>query len=102
MRCRVLATDVQERSMVATVRSLTEAGFRVTAVGSGRLAPGLWTQGLEQRRLAPDARRDQEGFVRTLEQILVRNDHDVLLPGTDVSLLTVSRHRDRLAPYVNL
>ena len=102
MAPRILATDVQERSALAAVRCLSASGLAVTAVGTARDAPGLWSLSPDARRLAPDPRRDAEGFIRRLEQILSRTRHDLLLPGTDASLLTVSLHRDRLAPYVNL
>ncbi|HUA45096.1 MAG TPA: hypothetical protein VMA77_07705 [Solirubrobacteraceae bacterium] len=99
---RVLATDAQDRSVVAAIRSLSASGLRVTAVGNARQAPGLWSRAAHVRRLAPDPRRDAEGFIARLEQILSGTRHDLLLAGTDVALLTVSGHRDRLAPYVEL
>ena len=99
---RVLATDAQERSVLAAVRCLSAAGAAVTAVGNTREAPGLWSRTPTSRRLAPDPRRDTEGFLRRLEEILTRTPHDLLLAGTDASLLAVSRQRDRLAPHVEL
>jgi hypothetical protein len=42
MTSRVLVTAAQERSVLAAVRSLRSAGFEVTAVGSTRIAPGLY------------------------------------------------------------
>lgn len=102
MPFRVLASDAQERSVLAAIRCLAASGFTVSAVAASRQAPGLWSVAPARRLVAPDPRADTEGFVRTLETILGRTPHDLLLPGTDASLLTVSRHRDRLEPYVTL
>lgn len=88
--------------MLAAIRCLSVAGFDVTAVGSARAAPGLWSKTPTARRLAPDPRRCVEGFIAKLETIVREAHHDVVLLGTDASLLAVSRHRDRLTPYVHL
>jgi predicted ATP-grasp superfamily ATP-dependent carboligase len=102
MRHRVLATDAQERAVLATIRSLASQGIDVTAVGSSRTAPGLWSRAPRRRRLARDPQLSVEGFIADLEQIVRQEAHDVILAGTDMSVAAISRHRDRLAPYVAL
>jgi predicted ATP-grasp superfamily ATP-dependent carboligase len=57
---------------------------------------------VEQRRSAPDPRQDVHGFIARLEELVRSDRYDILLPGTDAALLAVSRHRDRLVPYVKL
>jgi predicted ATP-grasp superfamily ATP-dependent carboligase len=71
-------------------------------VAPPRLAPGLWSRIPAARKLAPDPRRDVRGFVDRLGSLLQDNRYSILLAGTDASLLAISRHRDRLAPYVCL
>ena len=88
--------------MLAAIRCLTASGFAVTALAGARYAAGLWSLAPARRRLAPDPRADTEAFVRRLESILSGTPHDLLLLGTDASLLTASRHRSRLEPYVKL
>jgi predicted ATP-grasp superfamily ATP-dependent carboligase len=99
---RVIVTDAQERAVLAALRGLAPAGFHVTAVGNGRLAPGLWSRAASARRLAPDPRRDLAGFLTTLESLVREGRFAVLLPGTDASLLAVSTHRERFEPHVRL
>lgn len=99
---RILVTDAQERAVLAAVRCLRAEGFSVTATGTTRMAPGLWSRAPSQRHVAPDPRRSVEGFVSRLEEILRASRHDVMLAGMDASLLAISRHRQRLAPYVTL
>jgi D-aspartate ligase len=102
MQPRVLATDAQERAVLAAIRCLRLGGFRVTAAATSRAAPGLWSRAPVRRRLAPDPRVDVEGFIDKLELILQQRSHDLLIPGTDASLLAISRHRHRLEGYVQL
>lgn len=88
--------------MLATVRCLSAHGYEVTAIGTSPAAPGLWSRAVSARRLAPDARRDVDGFLRKLVTIARGSDHDVLLPGTDAALLVVSHYRELVEPYVRL
>jgi len=74
----------------------------VTAVASSRTAPGLWSRAPSRRRLACDPQVSVEGFIADLERIVRQEPHDVILAGTDMSVAAISRHRDRLAPYVAL
>lgn len=99
---RIVVTDVQERAMLAAVRCLRTCEFRVIAVATTQLAPGLWSWAPAVRRVGPDPRRDIAGFIDRLEEIVRDGRCDGLLAGTDASLLAVSRHRERLEPYVRL
>jgi predicted ATP-grasp superfamily ATP-dependent carboligase len=99
---RVLITDAEERSVVAAVRGLGRAGYEVTATSSQRPAAGFWSLAAKQRLRLPDAREDQVGFVERLEATLERHRHDVLLPGTEASLLAVSAGRERLERLTHL
>jgi predicted ATP-grasp superfamily ATP-dependent carboligase/CelD/BcsL family acetyltransferase involved in cellulose biosynthesis len=88
--------------MLAAERSLYGAGFDVTAVASSKVAPGLWSRAAAARRVLPAPRESVGGFIDGLEEIVRATRHDALLVGTDASLLVISLHRDRLAPYVRL
>ena len=88
--------------MVAAIRCLADAGFEVTALASSRTAPGLWSRATALRRLGPDPRRDIDGFIRRVEQLLRERRHDAVLAGTDAALFAISRHRERLIPHARL
>jgi predicted ATP-grasp superfamily ATP-dependent carboligase len=102
MQHHVLATDADERAVLAAMRCLRRAGFRVSAVGASRVAPGLWSRAPSARHRAPDPRQDVEGFLEKLERLVRQTSYDLLIPGTDASLHAVSLHRERFAPYVRL
>lgn len=99
---RVLVTDAEERSVVAAVRGLAHAGYEVTVTSSRRPAAAFWSRGARQRLLVPDAREDQLGFVDRLEETLDRRHHDVLLPGTEASMLAASAGRERLGRLTHM
>jgi predicted ATP-grasp superfamily ATP-dependent carboligase len=101
MQPRVLVTDAHERALLATVRCLAASGFEVTATANRWIAPGLWSTATRRRSVIADS-TDQDRFVDDLERLLRARRQDLLLPGTDQSLLAISRHRERLAPFVRI
>jgi predicted ATP-grasp superfamily ATP-dependent carboligase len=94
--------DARERSVLAAVRSLDQAGYLVTATASTWLAPGLWSRACSSRRLLPDPAVHLDDFLTNLVALIRADRHEVLLPGTDATLYAISRYRDRLEPYVRL
>src|SRR5207249_4265801 len=52
--------------------------------------------------VAPHPLEDEAGFLDAIEATVARGGYSMLLPGSDGSLLAVSRHRERLEPYVRL
>lgn len=99
---RVLVTDAEERSVVAAMRGLARAGYEVTVTSSRRPAAGFWSRAASQRLLLPDAREDRLGFVERLEDTLEHRHHEVLLLGTEASMLAASAGRDRLERHTRL
>jgi predicted ATP-grasp superfamily ATP-dependent carboligase len=99
---RILVTDAQERAVLATIRVLAAAGYEVTAAGTSRLAPGLWSRAPAARRLTPDPRVAVDPFLGRLEALVSERRYELLLAGTDASLLAISRHRDRLEEHVRV
>jgi predicted ATP-grasp superfamily ATP-dependent carboligase len=52
--------------------------------------------------VASDPREDQGGFVEELRNIVRSTSYRLLVTGSDASLLAVSRHRERVEPFVEL
>src|ERR1700742_4419883 len=100
---RVLVTDGETRACVAAVRGLAAAGFEVpSAAPSGQVAAAHWSRAAARRIRTADPVRDETGFIASLERTVRSRAIDVLLPGSDASLLDVSRWRDRLEPHARL
>ncbi len=100
---RVLVTDGETRACVAAVRGLAAGGFEVTsAAPRGHIAVAGWSRAAARRIRTADPVRDETGFIASLERTLRSRAIDVLLPGSDASLLDVSRWRERLEPYARL
>jgi predicted ATP-grasp superfamily ATP-dependent carboligase len=99
---RVLVTDAHERALLATIRSLAASGCEVTATANRRIAPGLWSTAARRRRVVADSGIEPHRFADDLERLLRASPHELLIPGTDPSLLAVSRHRERLEPHLRV
>jgi predicted ATP-grasp superfamily ATP-dependent carboligase len=99
---RVLVTDAEDRAVLAACRSLTDAGYEVSAVAGARPAPTHWSRSCRERFHLPHPRTDPEAFVEGLAGLVAGDAYALLLPGTDASLLAVSAGRERLEPHVRL
>lgn len=101
-RPRVLLTDAQDRSSLAACRSLHRAGYAVDAVASRRPAAAHWSRFCDRRLAASDPREDEARFVGALMDIARTGSYQLLVTGSDASLLAVSRQRERLEPFLEL
>ncbi|MGZ4256561.1 MAG: ATP-grasp domain-containing protein [Gaiellaceae bacterium] len=90
---RVLVTDGEERSVLAVCRGLNAAGYEVSAVASAQPALAHWSRSVRGRFTLPDPREDGFRYVEGLAEILGRHPQEVVMPGTDASLVAVSEHR---------
>ena len=99
-RPRALVTDAEERSALAGCRGLAAAGYEVSAVAHGRFAVGHWSRHSKRRISLPDPRLDGLDYVERLAEVLTEEPHDVLLPGSEASMLPISAHRELIDPLV--
>jgi predicted ATP-grasp superfamily ATP-dependent carboligase len=95
MAARVLVTDGEQRAVLAACRGLARAGYRVAAAAVTRPAAAHWSRSVSERWHVPDPRVDEAAFAARLAEIVAAGRYDVVLPGTDVSLLAVSGQRER-------
>lgn len=98
----MLVTDGEHRCSLAACRALAAAGFEVGVASSTRPATAKWSRSCSVRISTPDPRRDPSGFADRLRGELERRRYDVVLPGGDASLLSLSAHRARVEPLVHL
>jgi predicted ATP-grasp superfamily ATP-dependent carboligase len=101
-RSRVLLTDAQDRSSLAACRSLRRAGYWVDAVASSRPAAAHWSRFCDRRLVAIDPRENEARFVEELRDIARTSSYQLLVTGSDASLLAVSRHRERFEGLTEL
>jgi FAD-dependent urate hydroxylase len=100
---RVLVTDGETRACVAAVRGLAAAGFEVMSAAPDRqVAAAHWSRAVRRRIRTPDPLTDEPGFVAALVAAVSGGEVDVLMPGSDASLLDISRGRARLEPHVRI
>lgn len=99
---RVLVTDAEQRSVLATCRGLAAAGYRVSTVAEERFALGHWSRFSKERIMLTGPRTEPEGYVERLSQVLRGGEYDLVMPGTELSLLPISERRDLIEPYARL
>jgi predicted ATP-grasp superfamily ATP-dependent carboligase len=99
---RVLITDAQERSAAAACQILRRAGYRVGAASSVRPAPGQWSRYCQARFSVSNPRNGERRFVEEIVKIVDNHDYAVIIPGADVSLLALSRHREAFNERIDL
>jgi len=99
---RILVTDAQDRAALAAVRCLREARYLVSAAADARSAPALWSRGWSTVTVLPNPAAGVDRFIDRLEEFLLENRHDVLLPLRDETLYAISARRHRIKPHVAL
>jgi predicted ATP-grasp superfamily ATP-dependent carboligase len=99
---QVLITDADQRSVLSACRGLTAAGYRVSTVAEERFAIGHWSRSSTEQITLAGPEADPEGYVERLSRVLRRGKYDLVMPGTDESLLLISKRRDLIEPYARL
>jgi predicted ATP-grasp superfamily ATP-dependent carboligase len=98
---RVLLTDAAERSVLACARGLSAEGFRVVAAASSRPAAAHWSRSCSERVMLADCRVDPVQFAVGLQAVLATGC-DVLVPGSEQSLMAVSGIREQVEPLTRV
>ena len=82
---------------MAACRMLGKAGYDLAVAASEHPAPAHWSRSCTERVRVVDPRLDPARFTAELERFAARNDHDILLPGSDATLVALARHGERSA-----
>ncbi len=90
VRGRIVITDAEQRCVLAAARALASANFDVTVLGTAPKQLTLWSRACHHRELVTDPRVDQAGFRDDLAALLQGGDYDVVIPGTEQSMLVLA------------
>jgi len=99
---RVLVTDGEHRSVLAACRGLAAAGYRVAISSDERFSVAQWSRFARERITLAGPRSDPHGYAARLGDLLSEGGYDVVLPGTDPSLITISEGRKQIEPHARL
>ena len=94
MALTVIVTDGEQRSALATVRSLGEAGYSVHVCASRSNSIAGSSRYCASQTTIADPLRNPVGFASDLVRLVQDKKADVLLPVTEASLLAVLPKRD--------
>lgn len=95
MRWSILVTDGEQRSALASVRSLGRAGHTVHVCSSRERSLAGASRYCASETKVPNSLREPDAFADALVQLARTVRADVLLPITEASLLAALPHRER-------
>jgi predicted ATP-grasp superfamily ATP-dependent carboligase len=87
---RVVITDAEQRSVLAAARGLARAGYEVTVLATAPRQLTSWSRACRHSRLVTDPRVDCGGFRRDLGGLLKQRSYDIVIPGTEQSLVVLA------------
>jgi predicted ATP-grasp superfamily ATP-dependent carboligase len=91
---RVLILDGNENQAVASVRSLTRAGHRVSVGASASWSKAGWSRHCHSSFTYTAPQQDAKAFVRQVAEEAAREPGTLILPMTERTTLPLSLHRD--------
>ena len=93
---RILVTDGNSRASLAITRSLGRKGHEVHVACDTEASLAGSSKYCALRHTYPDPAVDRNGFLDAIEALVTDNAFDILVPATDVSVLPIARHRERI------
>jgi len=96
-----IITFARDRRTLAAVRSLGEKQIDIISGDSVYPAMTFFSKYSNKYFLYPSFRLDPEGFIASLEQQILKNKPDVLIPMDEETFL-ISRFRDRLEKNIRI
>jgi len=99
---RILVTDSDNRSALATVRTLGQRGHTIFVAGEQHPSLASVSRHCAGFVPYPSPNQDPDGFVTAVVAACAQHGIDLLLPMTEVSTLLLTAHRDRLPERVKL
>jgi predicted ATP-grasp superfamily ATP-dependent carboligase len=96
-----LVTNAEMLMALSVTTSLGKKGVEVTCGSQNDSALSFHSRYCHKRVVYPSP-LDEAEFIGHLERVLVREKVDVVIPTFADTLLTISRHRERLAKYAKI
>ena len=98
----VLITDPDNRIALSVLRSLTRKNVDAVLAAEDGFTLPFFSRYYKESVYCPSAAQDQNRFMSAIRQIVKRKNYATIFPSSDVSLITISKHRAKIAPYVRL
>src|SRR5438270_8011307 len=92
----ILVLDGNENQAVAGVRSLARAGHSVFVGSTSSWSKAGWSRYAKATFTYPSPERDPLGFVNQVATELQKYPQSLVLPMTELSMLPISEHRERI------
>ena len=99
---KILVTDCWTRKTLSAVRSLGREGLIVDAVSHTRIAPGIYSSFVRQYFIVPDPKKDPEGYLRSILELLQREQYACIMPFEESSIELFLNARAQIEQYARL
>jgi predicted ATP-grasp superfamily ATP-dependent carboligase len=98
----VLVTDGEHPSVLAACRGLAAAGYRVATTSEDRFPLAHWSRFSKERISLTGPRSDPTGYAERFADLVSSGRYEIVLPGTDPALLSISEGREQVEPHALL
>jgi len=97
-----LITDPDNRIALSILKSLARRRVETAVTAENALALSFFSRYCKKSIYCPSASRDLRSFAATIQHIARKSGFLTVFPVSDVSLIAISEHRDKLSPYMKL
>lgn len=102
MKGNVFVTDAQMRSSLAAIRSLGKQGLNVTGGEVTRFATSFFSKYCQNHFVYPSPTKKTDAFITQMNDLVKKEDYDVLMPMTDDTLIPIIKHKKEFSKHTNL
>ena len=99
---KIIVTDGNNRAALAITRSLGREGHDVIVGSEHHPCLSSISRYCRENFLYPDPRKDPQGFIQALFDIVEKTRADILMPVTDVTTLLVTENKNKLEKYCSI
>jgi len=98
----VMITDAHHRIALTIARSLGKKGVQVFALNNKRINATFFSRYCEHRFLYSSPSTHNRNFIDCILKIVKRYRLDVLMPAARITMMLLSKHKNKFEPHVKL
>ena len=99
---RVLLLDGYARQILPMAEYLNRLGATVATLNVGRLDVGCVSRWVHERYFGPAPRRDLQGTLEKMREVIKSGNFDVVISGSDETAMLLAENKSELSPYAAL
>jgi predicted ATP-grasp superfamily ATP-dependent carboligase len=97
-----IVTDASKRVGLSIVRSLGRGGVNVTAADTRHVATAFFSKYCKHRVTYAPPELSSDNFIASMLALVKKRRYDVLIPYSDLVMISISRSLSKFLPYVRV